>query len=259
MDSKETLLKISGLNLSNRINNMDAKQFQLYCKYLDEFVDTFPSEENTLRENVRTFEYDSLSHNLTALSNRLAIIYADNLVDECKKLKEEIKTENHQLIDENLSNLLTLIAALSIDIQMTRLQGQYNQAPEANVEETQAPVVKSILAVDDVSLILFTLKTILADTDYNFVGVTTGVAALKYLTSHTPDLFVLDIEMPEMNGYELAKAIRTMGQTAPIIFLTGNATKKYVINAIQAGAADFIVKPINVTQVLEKIEKNIRR
>lgn len=116
---------------------------------------------------------------------------------------------------------------------------------------------KSVLAVDDVSLILNSLKLALKDTKYKLTCVRSGAEALRFIKNNKPDLFVLDIEMPEMNGYELAEKIRANGQTAPIIFLTGNAKEEYVIKAIKAGAADFIVKPVDNEHVLEKIKKYI--
>ena len=64
--------------------------------------------------------------------------------------------------------------------------------------------------------------------------------------------------MPEMNGYDLARKIRESGHTAPIIFLTANSSHKHVMKAIEAGAVDFIVKPINRIQVISKIEKVLK-
>jgi len=64
--------------------------------------------------------------------------------------------------------------------------------------------------------------------------------------------------MPGMNGYELAREIRKSGHSAPIIFLTGNAKKDYVIKALQVGAADFIVKPVKADQLLERIGKYLK-
>ena len=70
-----------------------------------------------------------------------------------------------------------------------------------------------------------------------------------------PQLFVLDIDMPEMNGIELAKRLRKQGQNAPIIFLTGNATMEYVKECLQVECSDFIVKPINPQNVASRIKK----
>jgi FixJ family two-component response regulator len=70
-----------------------------------------------------------------------------------------------------------------------------------------------------------------------------------------PNLFVLDIDMPEMDGIDFALELRKLGYTTPIIFVTGNAAKSYVVKAMAAGAADFIVKPINPQNVVDRINK----
>jgi CheY-like chemotaxis protein len=116
---------------------------------------------------------------------------------------------------------------------------------------------KNILAVDDTAFFLTLLKNSLQDTDYKLTCVISGKDALKYLEKHQPDLFLLDIEMPEMNGYELAAKIKETKCKAPIIFLTGNTEGEYSTNAVKAGAVDFIVKPMDKKNLIEKIKKYI--
>ena len=113
----------------------------------------------------------------------------------------------------------------------------------------------SILAVDDTPLSLNLLKVALQTTEYKITCVNSGRTALRFIKRNNPNLFLLDIDMPEMDGYELAKKIKENGQTAPVIFLTANATKEYVKRAADAGAVDYIVKPIDSKQVLAKIKK----
>jgi CheY-like chemotaxis protein len=87
--------------------------------------------------------------------------------------------------------------------------------------------------------------------------VTSGRDALRFLQRHKPALFLLDIDLPEMDGYALAAKIRESGQKAPIIFLTGNSQRGCVVKAIETGAADFIVKPIIKDDIVAKIYKYI--
>jgi CheY-like chemotaxis protein len=98
----------------------------------------------------------------------------------------------------------------------------------------------------------------LSDTRYILTCVSSGRDALKYLEKHQPDIFLLDIEMPGMDGYELAARIKESGQKAPIIFLTGNAKKEHLARAVKSGAVDFIIKPINKDVLLAKIHKYLR-
>jgi len=116
---------------------------------------------------------------------------------------------------------------------------------------------KLILAVDDSPLSLQTLKSQLAETPYKLICVTSGADALRFIEKKKPDLYILDMEMPEMSGHELAMEILETGKGAPIIFLTGNSDKETVLRALSVGAADFVIKPINQAQVLERIAKYI--
>jgi DNA-binding response OmpR family regulator len=114
---------------------------------------------------------------------------------------------------------------------------------------------KRILVVDDADLILHVLRTFLQETEYKLICTTSANAALNFLQTNKPDLFILDIEMPEMNGYELAQRIRALRQEAPIIFLTGNTSQESVEKALMVGAADFIAKPISKAKLIERISK----
>lgn len=116
---------------------------------------------------------------------------------------------------------------------------------------------KTVLVVDDKPFFLNLVKTQLNDPRYNVVCVNSGAAALFCLKKHKPDLFILDIEMPEMNGYELVSKIKDLGFSAPVIFLTANKKNENLIKAQKAGAVDFLVKPINKQQLIEKVEKYI--
>lgn len=113
---------------------------------------------------------------------------------------------------------------------------------------------KTILAVDDRPEILSTLAGVL-DGYYHVIGVTSGKAALGVLEKQKPDLFILDIVMPEMDGFELAENIRNMPDFAdtPLLFLTSNATRENFAMARKSGCSDFIVKPVNQDTMLAKI------
>jgi DNA-binding response OmpR family regulator len=114
---------------------------------------------------------------------------------------------------------------------------------------------KLILAVDDSSLSLQTLKAHLSETKHKLICVTSGADALRFIEKKTPDLYILDLEMPEMDGHELAMEIIEKGEKSPIVFLTGNSDKDSVVKALTIGAEDFIIKPINKEQILSRISK----
>lgn len=260
--SKEKLLSIGGLALSGVIESMDSSRYNEYCKALLTFIEAFPSQEVALKDAFSAKDYAAFSRTLSVLCDVLKSIQAKGLELSCRRLIDELGSQKYNIVEAHLTYLLAEISGLSIDLQMAQRDGEPSDAPTAKMAPGETYLgyevkQKSILAVDDVSFLLFGLKSILQNTDYKFTGVTSGEAALRYVEKYTPDLFILDIEMPEMNGYELTKRLRRCGQTAPVIFLTGNASIEYVKKALEVGAADFIVKPVNEEQVLEKIRKQI--
>lgn len=116
---------------------------------------------------------------------------------------------------------------------------------------------KCIVAVDDSGIILKSLEKLLAET-YEFHAFTKGMRALKYLKEEdTPDLIILDIDMEGINGYEMLEMIRKKEELkdVPVIFLTSNNDKEHVVKAINGGANDYAVKPINEEVFMGKVHK----
>ena len=101
----------------------------------------------------------------------------------------------------------------------------------------------NILIVDDKPDNLFTLETSLKKNDVRFVKATSGNEALKEILNHDFALAILDVQMPEMDGYELAQIIRSREQSQhlPIIFLSAVFSDDFhVFNGYESGAVDFI-------------------
>ncbi|MDR1578725.1 MAG: response regulator, partial [Synergistaceae bacterium] len=140
---------------------------------------------------------------------------------------------------------------------MAEYDEEGGEAPRARVPRREEGRQKTILAVDDAAFFLNMLKMYMLGTGHKLICVNSGDAALQYLATHSADLFILDIEMPGMDGYELARKIREKEEKAHIIFLTGNAKRENVYKAIKVGASDFITKPITQAQVLARIAKFI--
>lgn len=247
------LLEIKELKLSDKLEQMTEPQFEVYCKKLDTFIEMFPQKETALKEVFSLWNDRLFISTLMEIQNMLSEIYASKLAQNSIKLIADIKMANRTTTEANMTFFLTEVSSLSIDIQMA-LNTTLTAAKPVPQEQ---PRQKCVMAVDDVPLMLDSIKMIVSGADYKFIGVTSGYAALNFLTKQSPDLFILDVEMPMMDGYELAARIRELGHKAPIVFLTGNSTKEYVLKAIQAGAADFIVKPVIHEQVQKKIKKYI--
>jgi CheY-like chemotaxis protein len=143
-------------------------------------------------------------------------------------------------------------------------KGSGYTSSDSSVTPSGAPVIFTagsskdsggILAVDNAVMYLNTLKKLLKDTSYKVHCVESGPAALDYIKTSRPGLFLLDIEMPHMNGYELAKKIRDAGHNAPIIFITANSERSYVDRAIAVGASALLMKPLRSNQLLAKLKE----
>jgi signal transduction histidine kinase/DNA-binding response OmpR family regulator len=127
-------------------------------------------------------------------------------------------------------------------------------SPPAAGSEAGEPI--KILLVDDEPKNLTVLETILADPGYQLVKARAADEALLALVSEEFALIVLDIHMPDMNGFELAQMIKQRKKTAsiPIIFLTAYYSEdQYVLEGYQTGAVDYLNKPINPVILRSKV------
>ena len=117
---------------------------------------------------------------------------------------------------------------------------------------------KTILLVDDAAFMRMMLKDILTKKGYNVVGeAENGARAIEKYKELKPNLVILDITMPELDGIKAAKAIKTEDSAALIIMCSAMGQQAMVIESIQAGARDFIVKPFQPDRVLEAVKKVI--
>ncbi len=117
---------------------------------------------------------------------------------------------------------------------------------------------KNILLVDDAAFMRMMLRDILGKNGYNIVGeAENGAKALEKYKELKPNLVIMDITMPEMDGIQAAKAIKSADSNALIIMCSAMGQQAMVIESIQAGARDFIVKPFQPDRVLEAVKKVI--
>jgi two-component system, chemotaxis family, chemotaxis protein CheY len=117
---------------------------------------------------------------------------------------------------------------------------------------------KSILLVDDAAFMRMMLKDILVKSEYNVLGeAENGLVATQMYQELKPDLVIMDITMPEMDGIEATRTIKKANPDALIIMCSAMGQQAMVIEAIQAGAKDFIVKPFQAERVLEAVQKVI--
>lgn len=117
----------------------------------------------------------------------------------------------------------------------------------------------SILVVEDERKIADTLKIGLIEQGFEVEVAYDGKIGYQLFSSHKPDLVILDINLPGMNGYELCKSIRHVSERTVIIMLTSMSTLENKIEGYDAGADDYIVKPFAFRELLLKIMVLLRR
>ena len=263
MTIRERLFEILELNSSKVLAQMRDDQQEDYIRKLNSFIANFPDSEEALKSALAENNYLAFSKMLAFVRDLLTGIFADELAEECQKQINALAGVNHEKFQASLTYLLSLMAMLSIDIQVAIYMDENdgNRAPagyETVISGEQSTGKKTILAVDDNAISLDALTAALGGETYELANFRSGFAALEYLKDQNAELFILDIEMPEIDGFRLAYKIRELGKAAPIIFLTGNATREYILKALNAGAADFIIKPFTQKLILKKVEKFIR-
>jgi CheY-like chemotaxis protein len=258
--TKEALHSIGPLKLPDKLYDGGGEAWiDDYCGMLVDFVEDFPEFEAVLKKAAVIGDGPSLKRTLSLFAETLANIHADELRLECEKLRNSIDSAGQEKFEADITAFLASAATLSVDIQMEQHKAE-EAAASAKPKTRKYQVIyadetRSILAVDDIPVTLNLLKSALSAAGYRVNCVTSGAAALAYIEKFTPNLFVLDIEMPKMNGFELAVKLREAGQIAPMVFLTGNTTREYLMRAVKLGAVDFIVKPFNAAGVTGKINK----
>jgi CheY-like chemotaxis protein len=254
----DLLFAISELNLDRKIEQMEDEEFINYVKLLDSFTEDFPIREDKIKAALIVKDNETLTKQLIYIKDILEKIFANEMAEECSKQIDLISKIKHEKIEAYMRYFLTSLSMLSLDIQMAlhKVDKSSSMQQDMNPTEEGTKIDKRILAVDDTAFFLVILKKKLQNTRYKVNCVTSGREALKFLEKHKADIFLLDIEMPGMNGFELAAKIREKGHKEPIIFLTGNARKEYFAMAMKAGANDFIIKPINREILLTKIRKH---
>lgn len=117
-------------------------------------------------------------------------------------------------------------------------------------------MAKNILIVDDAAFMRMMIKDILSKNGYNVVGeAENGLVAVDKYNELKPDLVLMDITMPELDGIGALKKIKGNDPAACVIMCSAMGQQAMVIEAIQSGAKDFIVKPFQPDRVIEAVQK----
>lgn len=211
--------------------------------------------ENTRLEDMKNFfeerDFDNYRITVHSIKSTSLTIGAAELSGEAKGLEMAQKSgdigyieENHQRVYEMYAEMLQKIKAV-LDDPDDILGG----------EDTEEDRISRILIVDDDPSCLAIAKRTL-ETKFEVITALTGEEALKILRNDVPDLAVLDIYMPEMDGFELMKRIRAQSDV-PVVFLTADSDKSLEEKCFNEGAMDFITKPVTSTILINRLSRVI--
>lgn len=117
----------------------------------------------------------------------------------------------------------------------------------------------AIMLVDDEERFLSTTKKLLEKKGFEVVTATRGKQALDLLAKEKVHVVVLDVKMPEMDGIETLKKIKAKFPMVEVIMLTGNATFESAIEGMKSGAVDYLMKPVDMDNLLEKAREAFKR
>jgi two-component system OmpR family response regulator len=116
-----------------------------------------------------------------------------------------------------------------------------------------------VLVVDDEPSISALLTATLRLVDFQVCAATDGAGALKAAIDFEPDLVVLDVMLPDMDGFEVARRLRVGGRAVPVLFLTARDSVEDRISGLTAGGDDYVTKPFSLEEVVLRIRAILRR
>ena len=128
-----------------------------------------------------------------------------------------------------------------------------------DLDELDISQRKRVLVVEDELDTVFLLKQILRMAGFNVLSATTGREALLKAAEQEPDLVLLDLMMPEMDGWEILDHLRQMIEKVPVIIVSAKSSKDDVVKGLAAGADDYISKPFHNAELSERVKAVLRR
>jgi two-component system, OmpR family, response regulator len=123
----------------------------------------------------------------------------------------------------------------------------------------EVPAAPLVLVVDDDETIIDLLSTALRFTGYRVISAQSGFDALRSVRSDRPDLIVLDVNLPELDGFEVCRRIRRDGAQTPVIFLTARDDPEALRSGFKHGGDDYLTKPFSLEELALRVEAVLRR
>ncbi len=123
--------------------------------------------------------------------------------------------------------------------------------------DSQAP--RTVLVVEDDASIALGLRINLQGEGYRVLLAEDGELGLQLARDESPDLIVLDVMLPKMNGLEVLQALRSEGRTMPIIILSARTGEMDKVTGLELGAEDYVAKPFSLAELLARVRAGLRR
>src|ERR1700689_1921491 len=118
---------------------------------------------------------------------------------------------------------------------------------------------RSVLVVEDDASIALGLRINLEGEGYRVLIAEDGEKGLELARAESPDLIVLDVMLPRMNGLEVLQALRSEGRTMPIIILSARTGEMDKVTGLELGAEDYVAKPFSLAELLARVRAGLRR
>ncbi|MCX6051481.1 MAG: response regulator [Campylobacterales bacterium] len=197
----------------------------------------------------------TLRNSLNAILGYSQILQDDDS-DADEQRRMQISIENAAL---NIKSLVSIKKeALKNDATIT-LKNQKTNKESCSVKNSF--MNQKVLIVDDKPENLSLFSDILRPFHYDLSLATSGVMALESLKTFHPDLILLDVVMPQMNGYEVLQEIKKDKRTCdiPVIFLTAKDTTEDIVKGLEAGAVDYIAKPFHPKELIARVSTHLEK
>ncbi|MEO7102315.1 MAG: response regulator transcription factor, partial [Gemmatimonadaceae bacterium] len=128
-----------------------------------------------------------------------------------------------------------------------------------NTHEDAARSARSVLIVEDSETLALGLSTSFEFEGYRVHWVADGEAALEWLGSNCPDLIILDLMLPKVNGFEVLRRYRADGGDSAVLILSARDAEVDKVQGFRSGADDYVVKPVGILELLARAEAMLRR
>lgn len=181
-------------------------------------------------------------------------------IKEGEDLKSEIGRFKHEEVRRHFRSAAESVMPLKQWAQDFKQECAPQLESVRALNEMAGRVQPTLLVVDDDEFQHKIIGKILEDKNYQLVFASGGIEALKVLRKTRPDLILMDVVMPDMDGLKAVRYIKSAPQLAniPIIMITGKSDKNIVMESLKAGATDFVVKPFDRDTLLGKVHQLLR-